>query len=168
MMLLKNTDITNATFSAKINKVKKEILNITNLTTTTVFNVKTNEVKNKIPNITDLVKKADYNTKISEIENTVTTDLDHDKYITTQESDKLTSENVTARFKHENLASKNDIANFVKKADLDVKLTNLIKNVLSKKTKHVLAENESEKLQTFDSQVFLLVKIALLYFKSNR
>ena len=47
-------DITNATFNAKINKVKKEILNITNLTTTTVFNVKTNEVKNKIPNITDL------------------------------------------------------------------------------------------------------------------
>ena len=54
MMLLKNTDITNATFNAKINKVKKEILNITNLTTTTVFNVKTDEVKNKIPNITDL------------------------------------------------------------------------------------------------------------------
>ena len=88
--------------------------------------------------------------------------------ITTEESDKLTSENVTARFKHANLASKNDIANFVKKADFDVKLTSLIKNVISKKTKHVLVENESEKLQTFNSQVFLLVEIALLYFKNNR
>ena len=41
-------------------------------------------VENKIPNVSNLVKKTDYNTKISEIENKITTDHDHDKYITTQ------------------------------------------------------------------------------------
>ena len=39
-------------------------------------------------------KKADYNTKISEIDNKITTDHDHDKYITTQEFNQLTSENL--------------------------------------------------------------------------
>ena len=34
-------------------------------------------------------KKADYNTKISEIENKITTDHNHDTYITTQEFNKL-------------------------------------------------------------------------------
>ena len=33
----------------------------------------------------NLVKKTDYNTKISEIENKITTDHDHDKYITIPE-----------------------------------------------------------------------------------
>ena len=37
----------------------------------------------------NLVKKTDYNTKISEIEKKIT-DHDHDKYITTQEFNKLT------------------------------------------------------------------------------
>ena len=43
-------------------------------------------------------KKTDYNTKISETENKITTDHDHDKYITTQEF-KLTSKYFTARLK---------------------------------------------------------------------
>ena len=55
----------------------------------------------------------DYNIKISEIKNKITTDHDHDKYITTQEFNKLTSEHFTARLKQENLAS--DIDNIVKK-----------------------------------------------------
>ena len=49
------------------------------------------------------------------------TDHDHDKYITTQEFNKLTSENFTARLKQANLGSKNDIANFVKKTDFENK-----------------------------------------------
>ena len=35
-------------------------------------------------NVSNLVKKTDYNTKISEIENKITTEQDHNKYITTQ------------------------------------------------------------------------------------
>ena len=84
--------------------MKKEIASITNLATTTTFNAKTNDVKikirnssnlattttafiaveNKIPNVSSLVKNTDYNTKIREIENNITTDLGHNKYITTQ------------------------------------------------------------------------------------
>ena len=125
---------TNTTLNAKINEVKKEILNITNLATTIDLNAKINEVKNKIPNITNLAtttaltaveneipnasnlaKETEYSTKCTEIENKLTTDHDHDKYITTQEFNKLTSENVAARLKQANLAIKGDIANFVKK-----------------------------------------------------
>ena len=51
----------------------------------------------------------------------ITTDHNHDKYITTQEFNKLTSENFTARLAQANLISKNDIANFVKKTDFDDK-----------------------------------------------
>ena len=62
-----------------------------------------------------LSKKTDYDTKISEIENKITTDHDHDKYITTQEFNKLTSENFNTRLAQANLASKSDIANFIKR-----------------------------------------------------
>ena len=65
-----------------------------------------NELVNAIQtnDTSDLVKKTNYNTKINEIAKKIT-DHDHDKYITTQEFNKLTSENFDAR-----LASKNDIA----------------------------------------------------------
>ena len=90
----------------------------------------------------NLVKKTDYNTKIGEIENKITTDYDHDQYITTQEFNRLTSENFTARLKQENLASKNDIANFVKITSFDEKLKTVTSNKnglndLSKKVKAI-------------------------------
>ena len=44
-------------------------------------------------------------------------DHDHDNYIITQEFDRLTSENFTVRLKQANLASKSDIANFIKKTN---------------------------------------------------
>ena len=45
-----------------------------------------------------------------------------------------------------NLASKNDIADFVKKTDFGDKLKTLNKKVTSNKTKHVLVENELNEL----------------------
>ena len=69
------------------------------------------------PNVSSLAKKSDYNTKISEIENKITTDQDHDKYSTTKEFNKLIAETFTARLAQANLASKSDIASFVKKTD---------------------------------------------------
>ena len=75
------------------------------------------------------------------IENKITADHNHDKYITTQEFNEVTSENFTARLEQANLASKNDIVNFVKKIDFDD-----TSNVTSNKTKHVLVENELNKL----------------------
>ena len=42
-------------------------------------------------------KNITQNTKASKIENTITKDHDHDRYITTQEFNKLKSENVAAK-----------------------------------------------------------------------
>ena len=60
------------------------------------------------------MKKTDYNTNISEIENKITTDHDHDEYITTQKFNKLASENFTAKLKQAILASQSGTANFIK------------------------------------------------------
>ena len=78
------------------------------------------------------------------------TDHDHDKYITTPEFNKLKAENFAARLAQVNLASKSHIANFVKKINFDDKLKNLNKKIISKKTKHLLVENEFKTLQTSD------------------
>ena len=83
----------NTIVNAEINEAKNEILSITNLATTTSLTA----VENKIANVFNLVKKPDYNRKIYEIENKITTDHDHDKYITTQEFNKLAAEMFTAR-----------------------------------------------------------------------
>ena len=104
-------------------RLKVKYLILINLAATTALTA----VENKIPNVSNLVKKTDYNIKISEIENKIATDHDHDKYITTQEFNKLTAQNFTARLKQANLASKNDIANFVKNIDFDNKLKCYIK-----------------------------------------
>ena len=64
-----------------------KIPNITNLATSTALT----GVEIKITYVSNLVKKTDYDTKISEIEKKITTDHGHDKYITTQEFNKLTS-----------------------------------------------------------------------------
>ena len=132
---------TNASLNAKINEVKGEIPSITNLAATAAPTT----VENKIPGVTNLVKKTDYNTKLNEIEKKVT-DHDQDKYITTPEFNKLTAENFDARLAQANLASKRDIANFIKKIDFDDKLKNLNKKIISNKTKHVLVENELKKI----------------------
>ena len=83
------------------------------------------------------MKKTDYNTKISKIENKITADHDHDKYITTKEFSKLTSEKFAEKLAQANLASKNDIAALVKKTDFDDKLKNLNKKITPKKKKNM-------------------------------
>ena len=74
------------------------------------------------------------------------TDHDHDKYIATQEFNKLTWEKFAARLAQAKLASKSGIANFLKKTDFDDKLKHLNKNGTSNKTKPVLVENELNEL----------------------
>ena len=90
----------------------------------------------------------------------------HSKYITCPEFNKLTAESFAARLAQAKLASKNDIANFVKKTDFDNKLKNLNKKITSNKTKHVLVANELKKLQTF-TQVFLSAKATLIMMEHN-
>ena len=51
--------------------------------------------------------------KLMKLKIKITTDHDYNKYIITQEFNKLTSENFASRLKQANLVSKNDIENFV-------------------------------------------------------
>ena len=64
------------------------------------------------------MSETDYNTKFNEITKKIN-DHENDKYITTPEFNKLTAESFTAILAQANLASKGDIANFVKKTDFD-------------------------------------------------
>ena len=97
-------------------------------------------VENDISNISSLVKKTDYNTKINEIEKKIITDHSHEKYITTPEFNKLTTENFKARLAQ---------ADLVTKTDFDTKLQSVNKKIASNETKHLLVENELKKLKTF-------------------
>ena len=65
--------------------------------------------KNKIPNIANL---ATTTTALTAVENKIP---NHGKYVTTPEFNKLTTETFAARLVQTNLASKNDIASFVKR-----------------------------------------------------
>ena len=76
-------------------------------------------------------KKTDYNAKVIKIEKKIT-DHDHNKYITTQEFNKLTSETFAARLSQADLASKNNTAALVKETNFDDKLENLNKKVYFK------------------------------------
>ena len=82
-------------------------------------------------------KKTDNNPKINEIEKKIT-DHNHDKYITTPEFNKLTSENFAARLAQ---------GNSVTKTDFDNKLSNLNRTIVSNKTKHLVIENELKKIK---------------------
>ena len=106
MMMLKKDG-----YNANIKNIENKIPDITNVATTTALTA----VENKASNVSKLVKKNDYNTWISEIENKITTDHDRDNYITTEEFNKLISENFTTKLAQANLANKSYIANFVKK-----------------------------------------------------
>ena len=64
------------------------------------------------------------------------------KYITTQRFIKLTVENFEARLAQAKLATKADIADFVKKTDFGDKLEILNRKVTSIKTKHIEAEKK--------------------------
>ena len=158
----------NTTINAKMNEAKNKTPSITNLATTTALTA----VENKIPNVTYLVKKKpDYITKISEFKNNITTDHVHDKYITTQEFNKLTAENFTARLAQANLTG---ISNFVKKTDLN-ELPKRIKTISTKGlTKDLINKfinlNRAKYFSSFISQnylVFIPTKTYIKYFSGT-
>ena len=76
----------------------------------------------------------------------------HNKYINSPEFNKLTAKYFAARLAKTNLASKNDITDFIKETNFDDKL----KNITSSKTKHVLVESElngpSKKLKQYQEK----------------
>ena len=107
---------------------------------------KLNELENKIPSFSNLVNKTDYKTKVREIENKLT-NHNHDKYIDTQEFNKLAADVFNARL----IAQ----AKLITKTKVDAKLSSLNKKITLNKTKHLLIENELNKLKIFDSSYFI-------------
>ena len=81
----------------KICEIENKIPSINGLATNSALTA----VENKISDVSSLVKKTDYDTKISDIEKKIA-DHNHDKYITTQEFNKLTTENFNARLAQAN------------------------------------------------------------------
>ena len=97
-------------------------------------------MKNEMPSINNL----DITTALTAVENKIP---NHSKYITTPKFNKLAAENFTARLKQANVATKADIADFLKRKDFVDKLKNINKRVTSNKSKHLLVENELKELQ---------------------
>ena len=91
------------------------------------------------------LKKTGYNTKISVIENKLN-NHNHDKYIDTSKFNTLAT-NVFNSI----LAQ----ANLITKIDFNSRLTSLNRKITQDKSKHLLAENELNKLKTFDSSYFI-------------
>ena len=90
------------------------------------------------------INNLDITTALTAVENKIP---NHSKYITTPKFNKLAAENFTARLKQANVATKADIADFLKKKDFVDKLKKVNKRVTSNKSKHLLVENELKELQ---------------------
>ena len=123
-------------YNTKITNIEGKIPDVTNLATETALSA----FENKIANASNLVKKIDYNAKVTEIENKLN-NHDHEKYIDTQEFNKLAADVFNARLTQ---------ANLVTKTYFHVKLSSLNRKIISNKTKHIPVENELKKLKAFD------------------
>ena len=137
----KMSNVTDFVKEAKLTELENKISDITNLATKTVLTT----VENKIPDVSDLVNKTDYNTKVTEIEYKFN-NHNHDKYIDTQEFNKLTGDVFNARLAQ---------ANLITKTEFDSKLSNLNRKITASKLKYLLVENELNKLKTFDLSYFI-------------
>ena len=136
MVLLKKTN-----YNTKITELENKIPDISSLATRTALTAN----ENKIPSVNNLVKKTYYNTNVTDIENKLN-NHNHDKYIDTSKFNKLASDIFNAR-----LAP----ANLITKTDVDAKLSSLNRKITQNKSKHLLVENELNKLKTFDSSYFI-------------
>ena len=70
----------------------------------------------------------------------------HDKYIDTQEFNKLATDVFNTRIAQ---------ANLITKTDFDAKMSNLQRKIIQNKTDHLIVQNELNKLKTFDSDYFI-------------
>ena len=130
--LIKKQIITEIT--DKITEIERKIPDVSNLATKTALTT----VENKIPNDSNFVKKTEIENKLN--------NHNHDKYITTPEFNTLAADVFNARLSQ---------ANLVTKTDFDAKLSSLNRKITQNKSKHLLVENELNKLKTFDSSYFI-------------
>ena len=75
-----------------------------------------------------------------------TLDHDHRKHITTHKFNKSTADNFAARLAQAKSATKDDIADFVKKTDFNNKIKRLMKKVTLNEIKNILFRNELDEL----------------------
>ena len=75
-----------------------------------------------------VIQLTDYNNKVREIENKLN-NHNHDKYIDTQEFNKLAADVFNARLAQ---------ANLITKTDFDAKLSSLNRKITANKTRHLL------------------------------
>ena len=121
LILTNQYNINKQNLARKIGGVNKKIPDASGLVTTTVLNTKISEAEDKMPST--LMTTTILNTEISEVENKIP---DNFKYITTQEFNKLTTENFAAILEQ---------ADLVNKIDFDNKLTTFNRRITSNKTK---------------------------------
>ena len=144
-----NTDTSDFVLKTKYNTDKTELENKIPNVTDFIKKAKLAKLENKIPDISylatkaalttvenkmhvsNLVKKTDYNTKVAEIENKLI-NHNHDKYIDTQEFNKLAVDVFNARLVQ---------AKSITKTEFDSKLSNLNRKITSNKSKHLLKMN---------------------------
>ena len=138
--------MSNLANKTKLTELENKIPDVSSLATKTALTA----VENKIPDVSSLVKKTNYNTKITEIEKKLT-DHNHDKCITTPEFNTLAVDVFNARLAQ---------ANLIIKTDFDAKLSSLNKKITQNKSKHLLVENELNKLKNL-IRAILLVRVIL-------
>ena len=126
---------------AKLTELENKILDISNLATKTALTT----VENKIPSVSNLVNQTNYITKITEIENKLS-NHNHDKYITTPEFNTSTADVFNVRLAQ---------AKLITKTGFDAKLSRINRKIMENKTENVLAKNELNKLNTFNSNCFI-------------
>ena len=159
--LVKKTD-----YNSKITEIEGKIPDVSNLATKTALTTVKNKIpdtsnlatkaaltaiENKKPNVSNLVKKTDYNSKITDIENKLNND-DHDKYFNTSGFNKLAADVFNVKIAQ---------ANLITNTDFDAKLLDLNRKITKNKLKHLLVENELNKLKTLILVIFG-VKIILM------
>ena len=126
---------------AKLTEIENKIPDISDLATKAALTT----VENKIPSVSNLVKKTDYSTKIAEIENKLN-NHNHNRYIDTEESHKLTAHVFNARLAQ---------AKLIAKPEFDSKVSSLNRKITANKSKHLPVKNELKKLKTFDFGYFI-------------
>ena len=89
-------------------KLRKKIVDVSGLVTSTVINTKIGEVENKTPDVSGLVKKTVHNAEISGIEA---------KHFTTFDYNKSTRQIIKMKIKETCLVDKSSVSNLVKSSN---------------------------------------------------
>ena len=117
----------------KVNNLEKKIVDGTIIIHINQYNTGKQNLERKIgyadrriPYPSGLLTTTVLNTKISEVHNKIP---NHDKYITTPELNKLTTENITARLKQANLVTKTYFDKKLTNEVLIVKLPQIKRNI---------------------------------------